>query len=344
MLRRAVFILFFFGVVSIAFPARYVGEFLEIGAGARAVGMGGAFTAIADDPTAFYWNPCGLGDVKGLKFSGMYADLWGGLASYSIAGIAAAVPGAVVSVNWINLGVQDIPRYPDYDNRYLFPYGDSLGGVPYPYDDPRELITSLRGKPTGYFSDTESAIFLSFAKLNEFTLDLGWSYFTLPMQFPVGASLKIIQRSLDKASATGVGADVGAQIRLRTDDLIGRQWPGWLCWGFNVQDMTQTQVNWGKGVRDAIPTNFRTGFALQWDLDALRGRLILSYDTEKRYQRVHHYGVEYCFGEVLALRGGWWGDEWTAGAGIAFWRANVDYAYLARGLGTIHRVSLAFQL
>jgi hypothetical protein len=34
--------------------------FLKIGLGARAVGMGEAFTPIADDATAMYWNPAGL--------------------------------------------------------------------------------------------------------------------------------------------------------------------------------------------------------------------------------------------------------------------------------------------
>lgn len=34
--------------------------FLGIGAGPRAVSMGGAFTAVANDPTALYWNPSGI--------------------------------------------------------------------------------------------------------------------------------------------------------------------------------------------------------------------------------------------------------------------------------------------
>ncbi len=34
--------------------------FLEIGIGARAIGMGGAFVAVASDATALYWNPSGL--------------------------------------------------------------------------------------------------------------------------------------------------------------------------------------------------------------------------------------------------------------------------------------------
>jgi hypothetical protein len=344
MVRRVVYIMLVLSIIPAAFAARYAGEFLEIGVGGRSVGMGGAFTAIADDPTAFYWNPCGLGYNKGLKFSGMYADLFGGLATYSVAGLIAEVPGAVVGVNWIRLGVTDIPRYPDYDNRFLFPYGDLQNGLPYPYNDPRELIVAQHGEPTGYFSDSESAIFLSFAKLNEFLLDLGWSYFSIPVQLPVGANLKIIQNSLDTESATGIGVDVGTQLRLRTEDLIGQRMPGWLCWGMNIQDMTRTQVNWGKGIRDVIPTNFRIGGAYVWELVSWRSRVTLSYDTEKRYERTHHFGGEFCFQDVLMLRGGMWGDEWTAGVGIAFWRAKVDYAYRARDLGTIHRVSLELQL
>lgn len=34
-------------------------SFLKLGVGAKAVAMGGAFTAVADDPTAIYYNPAG---------------------------------------------------------------------------------------------------------------------------------------------------------------------------------------------------------------------------------------------------------------------------------------------
>jgi len=39
-------------------------DFLKIGVGARAVGMGGAFVAIADDATSMYWNPGGLAQLN----------------------------------------------------------------------------------------------------------------------------------------------------------------------------------------------------------------------------------------------------------------------------------------
>ena len=44
--------------------------------GGKAMGMGGAFVAVADDATAIYWNPAGLAQQKdaGLEFAGFYAS------------------------------------------------------------------------------------------------------------------------------------------------------------------------------------------------------------------------------------------------------------------------------
>ena len=40
--------------------------FLEIGQGARAMAMGSAFVAVANDESAFYWNPAGLAKLDGV--------------------------------------------------------------------------------------------------------------------------------------------------------------------------------------------------------------------------------------------------------------------------------------
>ncbi len=42
-----------------ASPARAAAQTAEV-VGTRALGMGGAFVAVADDPSAVYWNPAGL--------------------------------------------------------------------------------------------------------------------------------------------------------------------------------------------------------------------------------------------------------------------------------------------
>jgi hypothetical protein len=46
--------------------------FLKIGPGARPVGMGEAFTGVADDIHAIYWNPAGLGLLKRPELTGMH--------------------------------------------------------------------------------------------------------------------------------------------------------------------------------------------------------------------------------------------------------------------------------
>lgn len=48
-------------------------EFLELGVGGRAMGMGGAYTAIADDATALYWNPAGLTSIEHRAATFMHA-------------------------------------------------------------------------------------------------------------------------------------------------------------------------------------------------------------------------------------------------------------------------------
>jgi hypothetical protein len=48
--------------------------FLKVGIGARAVGMGEAFVAAADDATALYWNPAGISHISGIDLGLMHAE------------------------------------------------------------------------------------------------------------------------------------------------------------------------------------------------------------------------------------------------------------------------------
>src|SRR6478672_5641388 len=45
------------------------GQFLKIGVGARAEGMGGAFVAVSDDASALYWNCAGIARIEGSQLS-----------------------------------------------------------------------------------------------------------------------------------------------------------------------------------------------------------------------------------------------------------------------------------
>jgi hypothetical protein len=48
-------------------------EFLELGVGARAVGMGEAYSAVADEASALYWNPAALTAIPGRSVTLMHA-------------------------------------------------------------------------------------------------------------------------------------------------------------------------------------------------------------------------------------------------------------------------------
>jgi hypothetical protein len=50
-------------------------SFLNVGVGARGLAMGGAYTALADDANAIYWNPAGLAQVVDHEFQVSDAEL-----------------------------------------------------------------------------------------------------------------------------------------------------------------------------------------------------------------------------------------------------------------------------
>lgn len=54
------------------------GAFMSWGAGARSLGMGKAFVALADDATATYWNPAGLAKISRHELIALHSILWGG--------------------------------------------------------------------------------------------------------------------------------------------------------------------------------------------------------------------------------------------------------------------------
>lgn len=71
------------------------------GLGARAMGLAGAYTAVAGDETAVAWNPAGLGDLTGWRFGTSLGSLYDGrmrLANFSAAGPLPA--GAAAGFSW----------------------------------------------------------------------------------------------------------------------------------------------------------------------------------------------------------------------------------------------------
>jgi len=69
------------------------------GIGARAVAMGGAFVAVADDSTAACWNPAGLAQVKDTRIGGMSTQPFG------ITGLTHQYVGAVTNISGFGIGL-----------------------------------------------------------------------------------------------------------------------------------------------------------------------------------------------------------------------------------------------
>ncbi len=63
-------------IASQASWAAETAAFLDIGVGARALGMGGAYTALADDANALYWNPAGLSKLEKREFTASHAEMF----------------------------------------------------------------------------------------------------------------------------------------------------------------------------------------------------------------------------------------------------------------------------
>ena len=60
-------------------PGTAVYPFLKIGQGCRASAMGESFVGLADDASAVYWNPAGLGLVSGHKFDLSHQEWFEGI-------------------------------------------------------------------------------------------------------------------------------------------------------------------------------------------------------------------------------------------------------------------------
>jgi len=90
--------------------AKYAGtsglDFLNLDANARAVALGGAYTALASDANALLYNPAGLGRVSASELTFMHDEYVQGLAQEYMS--VATVQGLGASVNYLRFG--DVTR------------------------------------------------------------------------------------------------------------------------------------------------------------------------------------------------------------------------------------------
>ncbi len=301
-----------------------VANFLLIESGARAVGMGGAFVAVAEGPVAMYWNPSGI--ARADKFSTSFSR------SDWLLDLSYNFVGAVLPVgNSGSLGVSA---------QFL-----SM--------DDMQITTEFfpEGVENGYFSAGNYAVGVSYG-------------FRLTDRFSMGFTGKLIYEYISQSSATALAMDIGTLYTTEFDGLqIGMSISNYgtkmqlsggdLLIQHDRYDQEGNNPNINANLAtDAydLPLIFR--FGLSWD--ALKGRndsnLLLAVDAlvpNNNYQSLNA-GVEYVFKNMFSLRGGyntWYGfgqrdtDDQSGlsfGLGLKYsfevTSVNIDYAYRDYGV------------
>jgi len=107
---------------------KFSNEFLNIGVGARAHGMGGAQAATVGDVTSMYWNPAGLADVRvSFQFSAMHAEWFAGIGQFDYVGLAKPVKFGNTRANITSFSAADYAFNVVYAQK-LFIKGLQIGG------------------------------------------------------------------------------------------------------------------------------------------------------------------------------------------------------------------------
>ena len=320
----------------------HAAEFLSHGVGARALGMGGAFVAVADDATATYWNPAGLTKVKKHSFSAMYSDTFStgdgswlsrGLVTYNFVNYVYQIEDiGSIGLSWIRLGVDDIPRTTFIDvnnNGFLGDFQDKNGnGIKEdgePYIDKPEVAE--------YFSNTDNALLISYAR-------------QVHAMAAVGGNLKLLNQSIFENSGNGFGIDIGLIVEPYTGLRVGAM----------LLDATGTQVRWDTADKPTFTRTRRLRFGAAYHFTVPRlgkGAIGADFETDQADLEVGggggglvpRVGAEYWLFNTLALRGGWNGHGLSAGAGLRL-RVNamsffINYAFNTHTLGGSQRISVS---
>ncbi len=333
-------------LLNSAAPAeiRYAGSFLELGIGARAMGMGGAFVSVADDGSAFYWNPAGASLLIRPELFGMYSSLFKSLEKHHHVGFTRPLyGGAAVSLNWIRLNVSDIPAFPQPVGTYAERRAEAKDF--FSWQELQQTGLALTSAPFDYSNFTSDAFVLTLARRYKVDVDFGWQYFVFPTEIPLGLNVKFIRQSLFGQTSSGLGFDAGGMFKFGLDDLFDDNRLGKVSFALAAKDLFNTKLTWNTQNRASgkIKRSWHLGLSYFQPLPRINGKLLFAYAFEKKYNSIHHFGMEYFYHERLAIRFGLDDQQFTAGVGLKVSIFNVDYAYKGHELGGSHRVSAAIR-
>ncbi len=288
-------------------------QFLKVGVSARAVGMGDAHVAAADDASGLFYNPAAITAVPGGEALLSHIDLYHGAGiSYEFAGVV--LPTYVASGR-VGLSFQALRT-----------------------DDMAETTPSA---PTGtgrHFRSSEYALAGSYALelTDKFSAGFTFRFIT---SFLANLDAYREEAAVD-ASASSWGIDIGTLYRTGYHGINF----GMAISNFGP-DLTYL-------VEPApLPINFKVGVSADAFRSAGQALVVAvegSHPNDNRERA--NVGAEYSLGDWVALRGGYrfeYDDEkWSLGGGVKLSGGSVrfDYAYTSMEiLPDVHRYTLGIR-
>jgi hypothetical protein len=298
---------------TFSFAETGAASFLRKGVGAKALSMGGAFTSIADDTSAMYWNPAGLAylsDYYSVAFmaGAGSSDKYDGLSDVTPSNqfFAFTLPLNIVS-SWFGQTV------------FGFGYiGSSMDNIPYNGID-------AQSNPilNGTFSDSQRA----------FLISAGLPLYQSDTSLYLGASLRYITENwtrVDGASANGYDLTAGLIYSVST-------------FNFGVVLEKGAAMTWEGGHQDTSPLTSKFGVSNIFTVANLMD-LVGAIDLVQRHEEPLevNLGAQFGFRDLLTgsvfeingvfVRGGVAGwaieDRYDSASNI---NQNITYSL---GLGT----------
>jgi len=288
--------------------------FLEVGIGSQAIGMGGAYVAMATDVSSLYWNPGGLGRIEQSETIFERIDWLAGI-SFNYFGVAIPIP------RWGTLGLSinsmTVPRSPVR----TIDYPDGTGEE---YDAGSIAIGSSYGfNLTDRFSIGFTAKYIQeqiwHEKSSSLAIDVGTLYYTGFKGLRIGAAI----------------TNFGPAMKMDGGDLIIYEDVDPTIDGNNDRIM-------GVLLTDEWPLPLNMQFGLAYDVfQSNLGRLTMAVDAFHPINNTEslNAGVEYSFLNIVTARIGYKaiGQEdteegLTLGAGLRYRLfgqsvIKIDYAY-----------------
>ncbi len=325
--------LFVFLTFVPSFGGKYVAEFLEVGIGVRASGMGGSYVAAGDDASAFWWNPASVAWDNTPQLYMMHAAMYGNMYQLDALAYKDKLFGAYLALSFMRLGTDQIP-FTREDGFY--DYGPD--GVPGTGDE---------GEGNGVWDPGEpvDASAVDMRSEGDYVLTAGVA-FPVTKSIAWGIAGKILHQNIGGYTNFGFGADIGVRYKPSPRLVVG----------LSVLDVTGTHLTWSTGFSESKLPSLRGGAAYTFPLNRKEtASLLLSGDIEMRFEGASeaamisidpisidtHLGLELSLWEHFFPRIGIDRDEFTAGAGLKISRFHIDYAFVMSSIDYVHRVSLA---